>query len=149
MVEKAFNGNSFKRIIVPVDGSKLSKKAAKVGCFLAKNTKKDLILFHVNEIPATILPPGQETYMPNFDEIIEKNGREILNGIKKECDDKSINIKTEMTKGIPYREIIDFTNNDDLIVMGSKGHSTFERVLVGSVSEKVLHHSECSVMIIR
>jgi nucleotide-binding universal stress UspA family protein len=149
MVEKSFDEKSFKRIIVPVDGSKLSKKAAKVGCFLAERTKKKLILLHVNEIPATVLPPGQETYMPNLDEIIEKDGRKILKSIKGECDNKSITIKTEMTKGIPYREIIHFANDNDLIIMGSKGHSTFERVLIGSVSEKVLHHSECSVMIIR
>ncbi|MDG6219707.1 MAG: universal stress protein [Candidatus Thermoplasmatota archaeon] len=147
------NGNNFesffKRIIVPVDGSKLSEKAVKVGCFLAKEINKTCILFHVNEIPATALYPGEATYASNLSKRLKEEGKSILNDAKKLFSDKEITVQTKLVEGIAYEEIINFANSDDLIIMGSKGHSTVERVFIGSVSEKVLHHSDSSVMIVR
>lgn len=49
----------------------------------------------------------------------------------------------------PDNEIINEGKDNDLIVMGSKGRSAIGSVLVGSVSEKVLHHSKSNVMIVR
>ncbi|MBD3193848.1 MAG: universal stress protein [Candidatus Lokiarchaeota archaeon] len=140
---------SYKRIIVPVDGSELSKKAAKIGCFFAHKANKKIIFIHVIELPATALPHGEATYVPNISDTLKENGESILNEIKEACSDSNIDFETKMVEGIPDNEIIDFANDNDLIIMGSKGHSAFERVLVGSVSEKVLHHSDSSVMIVR
>ncbi|MBS3748244.1 MAG: universal stress protein [Candidatus Thermoplasmatota archaeon] len=149
MSESAKIDKSFERVIVPVDGSELSKKAAKIGCFLAKNADKKIVFIHVIEIPATSFPPGEQPYMPKITDEIREIGKALLQDYKNLCADKSVSIHTEMPEGIPYQEIIDFANKEDLIILGSKGHSTFERVLIGSVSEKVLHHSESSVMIVR
>lgn len=140
---------SYERIVVPVDGSKLSKKSAQIGCFLANMMNKKIIFIHVVELPATALPHGEATYVTNLTDTLKENGEAILKEIKKLCSYNNINIETKMIEGIPHNEIIDYANEKDLIIMGSKGHSTFERVLVGSVSEKVLHHSDSSVMIVR
>lgn len=140
---------SFERVIVPVDGSKRSKKAANIGCFLAKSTNKKIVFIHVIEIPATSFPPGEQPYMPKITDEIREQGKNLLQDYKNLCADEQVSIHTEIPEGIPYQEIINFANKDDLIILGSKGHSTFERVLIGSVSEKVLHHSESSVMIVR
>lgn len=139
----------FKRIIVPIDGSELSKKAAKVGCYLAKETNKTCILLHVNEIPATALYPGEATYASNLSKRLKEEGKSILNDAKKVFSDKEIPVQTKLVEGIAYEEIINFVNSDDIIIMGGKGHSAVERIFIGSVSEKVLHHSDSSVMIIR
>jgi nucleotide-binding universal stress UspA family protein len=40
-------------------------------------------------------------------------------------------------------------NNYDLIVMGSRGLSVFKKLLLGSVSFKVMHHAKCSVIVVR
>lgn len=140
---------SYKRIIVPVDGSELSKKAAKIACFFANKANRKIIFIHVIELPATALPHGQATYIPKISDTLKENGESILSEIKEVCSDSDVDIETKMVEGIPDNEIIDFTNDNDLIIMGSKGHSAFERVLIGSVSEKVLHHSDSSVMIVR
>jgi nucleotide-binding universal stress UspA family protein len=65
---------------------------------------------------------------------------------------KSMNVKCStrlIDRGTPFEEIIKSANKDDLIILGSKGHSNIERILVGGVSEKVLRHAKCSVMIVR
>ena len=134
---------------MPIDGSNLSKKAAQIGSFLAKKARKKIVFIHVIELPATALPPGQQPYMPNISNTVRENGKALLQDFKNLCADDEVSIQTEMPEGIPYQEIINFSEKNDLIIMGSKGHSTFERVLIGSVSEKVLHHSESSVMIVR
>jgi nucleotide-binding universal stress UspA family protein len=60
-----------------------------------------------------------------------------------------IKVKTILIEGMPDDEIIKLANKNDLIIMGSKGHSSLDRILVGSVTEKVLHHSNATVMIVR
>jgi len=149
MSESAKIDESFERVIVPVDGSELSKKAANIGCFLAKNADKKIVFIHVIEIPATSFPPVEQPYMPKVTDKIREKGKALLQDYKNLCANELVSIQTKMPEGIPDQEIIDFADKNDLIIMGSKGHSTFERVLIGSVSEKVLHHSESSVMIVR
>lgn len=55
----------------------------------------------------------------------------------------------ESLDGLPSKEIINIAEKNDLIIMGIKGKSSIDRILIGSVSENVLHHSDSSVMIIR
>ena len=51
--------------------------------------------------------------------------------------------------GTPVEEIIKSANPNDLIVVGIKGHSDIKRILIGSISEKVVRHAKCSVMVVR
>jgi nucleotide-binding universal stress UspA family protein len=141
--------NNFNRILVPVDGSDLSKKAAKIACSLAEKLKKDVIFFHVMDVPAEVFPPQNETYNPAIDEALRKQGSSILNSFKDECKKSGINIETRLVEGIPDDEIISEAKKDDLIIMGSKGQSAIERIFIGSVTEKVMHHTIATVMIVR
>jgi nucleotide-binding universal stress UspA family protein len=147
--KKNINERTFKRIVVPVDGSKLSKKAAKIGCYYASTLNCDLIYLHIYYLPETAILPDEETYVPDFTSTFYEHGKSILKEIKGECEGDDINVKTKLIEGVPEKEIIKFVKKTDLVIMGSKGHSAFERLLVGSVTEKVLHHSDSSVMIVR
>ena len=92
----------------------------------------------------------------------EKLLRELLDAYKKEgqlilskCSDlatrKGLSINTKLLQGIPSSAILDFCEKEkyDIIVMGSRGMGKFKELVLGSVSNKVLHHSSCPVMIIR
>jgi len=59
--------------------------------------------------------------------------------------------ETMLTYGEPAEEILLVTEREkpDLLVMGSRGLSGFERAMLGSVSLKVLHHVTCDMMIVR
>lgn len=68
-------------------------------------------------------------------------------------DDPKIKIETEVivgTKSIAT-EILDYAenNNVDLIVIGTKGRSTFKKILLGSVASSVLAHAHCPVMVVK
>jgi nucleotide-binding universal stress UspA family protein len=68
-------------------------------------------------------------------------------------DDKKIGIQTEVLVGTKSvaNEILTYAenNNVDLIVIGTKGMSTFKKVLLGSVASSVLNHAPCPVMIVK
>jgi nucleotide-binding universal stress UspA family protein len=148
----------FNRIILAVDGSKVSKKATKKALSLAKKTGTDIIAIHVIQVPMRTTPPARlaissvrttYSYYPELKKTIEEKGRSIINKIKEIAISMQTNIKTKIVEGNPYDEIIKIADKNDLIIMGSKGHSTLDRILIGSVSEKVLHHSNTTVMIVR
>jgi nucleotide-binding universal stress UspA family protein len=142
-VKKEFN-----KIVLAVDGSDASKKAAKKAFSLAKKTGIDVTAIHVIHIPTTGVPI-HTAYIGDIADTIKNHGETILNEIEKTGSALGVKIKKRLTEGIPDDEIIKFANKNDLIVMGSKGHSTLGRILIGSVSEKVLHHSNATVMIVR
>lgn len=138
----------FRRIIAPVDGSKSSKRAAKKAIDFAKDAGIELTALYVLHEPDAIYPEFGKMY-PDAVELMKKEGRSILEDIKKMGSERGIDVKTKLVVGIPDHEIIKEASSNDLIIMGCKGHSTFSRILIGSVCEKVLHHSSSNVMIIR
>jgi nucleotide-binding universal stress UspA family protein len=139
----------FNRIVLAVDGSDSSKKAAEKAFYLSKKTDIELVALYVVYIPASAYPPTPTVNMGDVSNVLKKNGELILDDIVGMASKFNLKIKKKMLNGIPDDEIIKFANRDDLIIMGSKGHSTLGRILIGSISEKVLHHSEAAVMIVR
>jgi nucleotide-binding universal stress UspA family protein len=86
---------------------------------------------------------------PDIIEIIKKRGNEVLDEVKKQGSKLGVSVKTKLVQGIPDDQIIKAAKKDDLIVMGCKGRTALSRILIGSVCEKVLHHSKSPVMVIR
>jgi nucleotide-binding universal stress UspA family protein len=82
-------------------------------------------------------------------ETIKKDGMTILDNVKKQGANLGVDVKTKLVEGIPDDQIIKEAKKDDLIIMGCKGRTALSRILVGSVCEKVLHHSKSPVMVIR
>jgi nucleotide-binding universal stress UspA family protein len=60
-------------------------------------------------------------------------------------------VTTEAAVGHPARELVRIARERGagLVVVGSPGHRPIERFLLGSVSEKVLRHADCSVLVVR
>jgi nucleotide-binding universal stress UspA family protein len=138
----------FKRIVLAVDDSDSSKRAARKAIYIAKVTGIEITTIHVVYIPIVATPPPP-AYIPNTRKTTKKNGKKLLDEIEKMGSDDNITIKKKLLEGVPNNEIIKFSRKDDMIIMGSKGHSAIGRILVGSTSEKVLHHSNSTVMIVR
>ncbi len=62
-----------------------------------------------------------------------------------------VKVETKVLRGSPKVEIVEEAEKwgADLIVVGSHGYGFFERMLIGSVSNAVLHHAPCSVLIVK
>ena len=138
----------FRRIIAAVDGSESSKQAAKKAIDLAKDIGVDVTALYVIQNPNEVYPELGTMY-PDTIVLIKKEGRLILDEVKKMGSELGVNVKTKLVMGFPDQEIIKEAGKNDLIVMGCKGKSALNRILMGSVCEKVMHHSSSPVMVIR
>ena len=138
----------FNRIIVAVDGSKHSKRAAKKAIDLAKDTGVEIEALYVIHEPNTVYPGFGGIY-PGAVGLMKKEGKTILKKVKEMGSKMGVNVKTKLVVGFPDQEIIKDAGKNDLIVMGCKGHSSLSRILMGNVCEKVMHHSNSAIMVIR
>ena len=146
----------FSKILVCSDGSDKANKAAVVAAEIALKFGSQLLLLSVYDpsvIPAATMgiPDGllQTTVSAGC------YAEETLNGVEKETGEvfQKAGVPYTMHRelGHPVDRIISTACDEkvDLIVMGSRGLGGFERLLLGSVSEGVLHHAHCPVLTVR
>lgn len=141
----------FGRIIVPVDGSKVSKKAAKKAIYLGKETGIDIEIIHVIEMPyvPSAFEDASEIPYQSVYELLKQQAERILDDIEKLAKDETVTIKRKILEGHPAEEIIKEAKSNDLIIIGNKGMTALERIFLGSVTENVTHHAQCPVMIVK
>lgn len=138
----------YKKILLGVDGSHYSLKAAEAAAELARCTNAELriVVAHAT-VPAYL---GE----PNFQHAVTarlKESRSVMDEAVKAVGDIPGEVKTEILEG-PAAEVIlrvADVRESDLIVMGSRGRGTLRGLLLGSQSQKVLQHAPCPVMIVR
>ena len=86
---------------------------------------------------------------PVIEKRLKKEAEELLSHFKNLGKEIGVDTKTYLVKGNHVEEIIKIANEDDLIVMASHGKKGFDRLLLGSVSEEVIHLAPCSVLIVK
>lgn len=138
------------KILVPVDGSDNSLRALDYAIFLAKSTGAGVTAMHVIESPPTIYIESQKL----LDDIMSKYRTEsgkILDKCKQNAEKSGVKIETVIAEGDAASNITGYAQKEgfDLIVIGSRGLGKFKEMVLGSVSNKVLHHSKASVLIVK
>ena len=121
-----------KKVMVAVDFSEPSKKAVKYGLSLALKFEARLVLAHI----APYDPVAYETAKVRLLELIPADYREWLDF---EVVVKSGEVRPELLGIVEEKEI-------DLVVMGSRGRSYFERLLLGSVTERMLRQLHVPIL---
>lgn len=141
----------FNKIIVPIDGSKVAKEAAKKAIYLSKETGVELVLVHVIEIPYMPSVFEDSTEIPYMDilELLKQQGKKFLQEIETMAKKHGVSIKQKILEGHPAEEIIKLAQPTDLIVLGKKGMTALDRIFLGSVTENVAHHAPCPIMIVK
>ncbi|MBS3748245.1 MAG: universal stress protein [Candidatus Thermoplasmatota archaeon] len=139
----------FNRIIVALDGSDAAKKALRYAIPIAKKVELPLLSIYVIDLNIYAENIMSDQVSNQMRSILRNEGESVLNNAKKIGDDNGLVIQTRLLQGTPSEEIVNLSDKNDLIVMGSKGKSRLKKVLIGSVSENVLHHAECNVIIVR
>ncbi len=145
-----------KSILSPVDGSRNSDLAIKESGILAKKFKAKLTLLHVAHTETSFSKQYSDDYADEsnvsyMSEIDKKEADDILKQSLKTLKPMDVKSETSIRMGEPATEILDFaTENDiDYIVMGSRGLSGVKKFLMGSISNRVMEHSDCSVLIVK
>ncbi len=130
-----------KKILCPIDFSEISIKALNFAKDIANKFNLELTVLHVvpeQKIKGIVEEPEQ----------IEK----YIDYLKEEAEDKIRNIDKDLNyqilSGIPAEEILQRVPQFDIVVMGSKGRSYTEAVLLGSVAEAVIKNSKKPVLLI-
>lgn len=140
-----------KSILVATDGSETSKKAILRTKELAEGMGAKITIINVaSDLIAHPYLMNRE-YGVQTNEDLMKFGKEVLKDSVKLIEDFEGTVETVIRSGDAGREIVDEakTGDYDLVVMGSRGLGAFSRAMLGSVSNKVLHHVDKDVLIIR
>jgi nucleotide-binding universal stress UspA family protein len=143
----------FKIILVPLDGSTRAEQALPVAARIARNSGGSIVLLRVVTAPidfAWSVMESPTVMQEAIDEDIAK-AKEYLTTITALAVLDGISIKTEVLPGNPALTIFPVARSAhaDLIVMCSHGETGFKRWMLGSVSQKVAHHSPIPVLILR
>lgn len=140
----------FSKLLVPVDGSENSVRALEAAIFLSKKIYAHVTVMHVMEkAPTVYIHPQKE-----LEELL-KNYRREGEQILEKCEEigykNGVELKTVIIEGDVASKIIQYAEKElfDMIVMGHRGSGRFKGMVLGSVSEKVLHQTKRSVLIIR
>ncbi|WP_066066849.1 universal stress protein [Neobacillus soli] len=140
----------FNRILVAIDGSKMSEKALKSAFNFAKERYSKIGVIHVEK------NLGVTEGMPSatIDKIFSEQSIEsedLLNQASSFAEKEGIEIEVQFVMGEPAIQIVKKADegNYQLIIMGSRGLGSIRGLMLGSVSQKVSQLSHCPVLIIK
>jgi nucleotide-binding universal stress UspA family protein len=144
----------FKHILIPTDGSDLSRKAVLYGVQLAKSSKARVTALTVTDpyrvatMDAVLIPVDEGEYEEQSQRLADR----ALEQVKMAADAAGVACETiRELHDQPYRAIIDSAHalNCDVIVMASHGRRGLSALLLGSETVKVLTHSTIPVLVYR
>ena len=146
----------FKRILVPLDGSTHSVRAAQTAIQLCRTYGAELTLLHVTQkldLPEELRDYMKGEQLTGQDLLaIGEATKRVIADVKSDAEAKGVKkVKTVYRVGKPARSIVAYAKSEqvDTIIMGSRGLSEFESLLLGSVSHKVATLAKCTVMIVK
>ena len=141
---------AYKKILIPTDSSELSIEASKKGIELAKLIGSEVhIIYVIDIVPFIGLPT--EGLWESMKELLLEEGEDALNTIGDICEKEEVKYVKKILEGSPANEIINYAedNEIDLIVLGTTGKTGLDKLLLGSVAEKVSKKAHCSVLLVK
>ncbi|MFH1773544.1 MAG: universal stress protein [Methanobacteriota archaeon] len=137
------------KLLLSTDGSILNEGAVKEAINLAKTCGSKLFIISVVEIPAF----GAEFVetLPKMVEKLETDTRSLLKSLKERAAKEGVSCEAVMYQGAePYKYIVDEAakNNVEMIIMGRRGKTGLKRLMMGSVTAKVIGYAPCKVMVV-
>jgi nucleotide-binding universal stress UspA family protein len=140
------------KILLTTDGSEEADLAATTAADLAKSTSSELEVIHVLNVEPWRFPPDEQgNYPQRYEELREEARRLRDEQVEKiEAGGGSV-AEAHLAVGRPAEEIVAYAQDQGagLIVMGSRGQGGIRRALMGSVSDSVVRHAHCPVMVVR
>lgn len=147
-----------KRILVPTDFSKPATIAAEVAADIARRAGAELNLLHVVEAATegSINVEGEATYSGDWEDkiftlkLIEK-AKKQMEKLASDAKLEGVKVKQSLRVGTPFHGMnaIITERKVDLVVMGTAGRSDFEKMIIGSNTEKVVRHAHCPVLTVQ
>ena len=132
-----------KTILAPTDFSDLSANGVRYACQLARDMGAALIIFNVVALDESNAVNKRE---------IEQHKKRLEEFVAEKVADAGVGLKVRqmVDAGQPFAAIVDCAEKEgvDLIVMSSHGRSGLSRMLIGSVTDKILRGGSCPVLVV-
>jgi nucleotide-binding universal stress UspA family protein len=146
--------SKFSKIMVAIDGSEHSLKAAEYALEIAKSFSAQLYAVTVTYVPESYHLKQEDV----LNQSIEMRGsiedaKTWLEKFNQESREDSIQLQTELINShrpVDY-VILEYAekNDIDLIVLGTRGRSGFKKLLLGSIASSVVTYAHCPVMVVK
>jgi nucleotide-binding universal stress UspA family protein len=138
------------KLLVPVDGSENSLRSLDHAIYLTKKTGANITAMNVIENPPTVYVESQKllnNLLANF----RAESANILDKCKQIAEKSGVKIETVIGEGDAASTIVGYAEkgNFDTIIIGRRGLGRFKEMMLGSISNKVLHHAKCTVNIVK
>jgi nucleotide-binding universal stress UspA family protein len=140
----------YERILVPTDGSEATQRAVEHGVELAAEHGAAVhALYVVNSANFAGLP--MDSSWESVAAMMNEEGASALDDVEAIADRHGVTVERALVDGNPSREIVRYAENEDcdLVVMGTHGRGGIDRLLLGSVAEKVVRSSSVPVLTVR
>jgi nucleotide-binding universal stress UspA family protein len=144
-----YSYQTIKKILVATDGSDPSVHAGEYAISIAKSNNAQLIV--VSIIDDLVIEQFSRTMKENISRELKTDAQKEVNHIVNLAEKQGVTASSVVAKGRPYEQIIHAAKdaNVDLIVMGTYGRRGTERMLIGSVAERVIEYSSCPVLVVK
>lgn len=139
------------KLLLPVDGSEVSRKAVRVALQLLQHgLAADIVLANV-QAPANLYEMVTAPDPQVLERVRQAAGADILQPAQAVLTEARVAFESEVASGDPANTIIDIAERYgcDMIIMGARGTSALRSALLGSVSYEVLHSAHVPVMIVK
>src|SRR5215813_1963296 len=141
--------NLIDKILCPVDFSDTSKEAMQLAADVARRLEASLTLLYVIEIPMLAFPVATFTYPV---EEVQAGVEVALAEWQRDAQALGVQVvHTKIVTGVPHTDIVREARDGHfgLIVLGTHGRTGLDKLLVGSVAEKVVRSAPCPVLTVR
>jgi nucleotide-binding universal stress UspA family protein len=141
----------WKRIVVGVDGSPASRTALEwAGDEAVRHGSELVVLTAWLPVPPPLA--GTSSTLPTHGLTdAGETAKDLLMAAVRDVlgEDPPVLVQPQVKEGSAAKLLIDFSEDADLLVVGSSGHGGFAGMLLGSVSQHVTAHAKCTVVVVR
>lgn len=146
LVVPAGSSLGWNRILVGTDGSRFSTVAINKAIDFAKAYGGQLVVVSVVDVPAEFYAEA-----PQAVEDMVKKAKEYTAAVRKQAEAAGVKAESFIGEAEAYQAIVKLAKEQhvDMIVLGSHGRTGLKRLLMGSVTEKVIGHAQCPVLVVK
>ncbi|MCL2476081.1 universal stress protein [Candidatus Bathycorpusculum sp.] len=147
---KTYSSQSIQKILVPIDGSDYSIRAEEYALSIAQTHQAEIVLVYVVDDLVVERLSAMATREAVAQEL-KNNGHRHIKYALDLSEKAGVAARSMIAEGRPFEQIIEFAKSldVDIIVMGTYGRRGAERILLGSVAERVIEYSQCPVLVIK
>ena len=139
-----------RKILIPTDGSDYSVRAAEYGVSVAKLLGAEITVVYVVDT-VSLDQIAKVTDREGMERELKADGERHVKYVVGVAKKEGVSASSLLAKGRPFEQIVHLAKGlkMDLIVMGTYGRRGAERILIGSVAERVIEYASCPVLVVK